>query len=399
MNETIEAPAPVLQPQQKPKTADWMSRASFFLGAVLFHLLLFLMLATFVIFKAPEVPHETTEFQAVKIAVPPPPPAPPAASGNAASSPVEPTITVTPPAAAPSAITTSASAFFNVAAVKVALPSLANLSPQMGSGLSGSGASGSHAGTGSVFGSEDNNGNGFTGYFYDLKQTPDYKDTGMDEEKEQKILKQFFKDGWNEDAWATQFLKSSKPLYANELMVPLRLSKEGPKAFGMEKVSQPGYWCIIYHLKVSAGHSGNYRLAGYGDDFLVARVNGQTVLDSGWFPPVTNFKREKIYAPNWLQHRNATHSEYGQTVVGLPFRLEVAESVTIDVLVGDANPQNGFGMCGYFLFLVQDGKDYDKDPKDNPLLPVLQVQPSPNLKREGDYPPFTSNPEDAILGS
>ncbi len=69
------------------------------------------------------------------------------------------------------------------------------------------------------------------------------------------------------------------------------------------------------------------------------------------------------------------------------------------MLLGDAEEPTGAGRCGYFLFLLQEGKEYQKDLKGNPILPVFQVQPQSNLKRDGDYPPFTSNPEDALLGS
>jgi len=376
----------------------WLTRFPYFVGAILLHLIIFLMLATWVIFKAPVV-HQDTVFQAVKIAPPPPPPpAPPATSGGEAANAMEPDVTVTPPPTPSAAITSNANAF-TMAAVKVAVPDLSSMAAPRGSGLSEAGATGSGLGAGSVFGSNNASGNGFSGLFYDLKQTPDHKSTDMDADKEQALLKKFFSSGWNEDDWTDKFLRSPKPLYANELMVPFILSKEGPKAYGLADVCQPGYWCAIYHLKVSPSKSGTYRVAGYGDDFLVVRVDGDVVLDSGWFAPVTNFKRDKIYPAAWLKQKSAGHPDYGQTVVGTPFHLDVGDSVTIDVFIGDADPGNGTGRCGYFLFLMQDGKDYPADTDGNPILPVLQVQPKPNLDRPGQRPPFTSNLEDALTGS
>jgi hypothetical protein len=131
----------------------------------------------------------------------------------------------------------------------------------------------------------------------------------------------------------------------------------------------------------------------------VVRVNGAIVLDSGWFPPVTDFKRVTIYPSTWLKRTSPGHPDYCQTVVGTPFHLDMGDSATIDVLIGDADPAGGKGRCGYFLFLLKNGKEYDKDAEGNPLLPVLQVQPNSNLDRPGDHPPFTSKPEDALLGS
>ena len=143
--------------------------------------------------------------------------------------------------------------------------------------------------------------------------------------------------------------------------------------------------------------SGNFRVAGYGDDFLIVRINGGVVLDSGWFPSITNFKRGKVYPSQWLAKHSPGRPDYAQTVVGTSFRTEPGESLTIDVLIGDANAQYGNGICGYFLFLLEDGKDYPNDAGGNPILPLLQIQANPDVHRTGKYPPFTSKAEDALL--
>jgi hypothetical protein len=376
----------------------WQSKLPYFLGAILLHLVVFIMVATWVVFKAPVVPTDNTAFQAVKIAPPPPPPpAPPQATGGEAQNALEPDLQVTPPPTVPSVVTVNNASSFNLASVHLPQPVLPSTAPAAGTGLAMTGASGSETGAGSVFGSDNNNGNGMTGYFYDLKQTPAHQSTGMNEEKEVATLKDFFAGGWNENDWTTRFLKSPTPLYANELMVPLESSLEGPKSFGLEKVCQPGYWVVIYHLKINGARSGNFRVAGYGDDFLVVRINDQVVLDSGWFPPVTNFRRGKIYPSQWLPKHSADRPDYAQTVVGSPFRVDPGESLSIDVFIGDANAEYGNGICGYFLFLLEDGKEYPSDPGGNPLLPLLQIQPNADVHRTGKYPPFSIKPEDALL--
>ncbi len=352
-----------------------------------------------VIFKAPPEPHDYATFGQMKIAIPPPPPVPPAMSGGGARNALEPDVVVTPPSAAVTAITSN-NMHFTVNAQTLPAPNLPSASIPQGTSLEETGSSGADYGTGSLFGSStDRGGNSFTGYFYDLKQTPARASTGMNQSKEQIALRKFFSEGWNEDDFARQFLKSPKPLFANELMVPLVPSRLGPKAYGLEDICQPGYWCAIYHLKVSVGQNGDFRVAGYGDDFLVVRVNGAVVLDSGWFGPVTDFKRKTIYPPKWLKHGSGGRPDYCQTVVGTPFHLDLADSVTIDVLIGDSDPAGGKGRCGYFLFLLKDGKDYGTDAQGVPLLPALQVRPDPQLERKGDVPPFTAKAEDSLLGS
>jgi len=377
--------------------SDWLSRIPFLVGAVLLHLIVFVLLATWVIFRPPVEHSDPATFGMVKIAPPPPPPpAPPQSLGGEAQSALEPSVTVTPPPTVPHIAMTQSPSTFALSASALPQPNLTSATRAVGTGLSSTGATGSGLGVGSVFGSDNNNGNGMTGYFYDLKQTPDHKPTNIDVESEKAVLKKFFAGGWNEDDWAEKFLKSPKPLYANEIFVPIISSEEGPKAYGLGKVCQMGYWAAIYHLKITCGRTGNFRVAGFGDDYLVVRVNGSVVLDSGYYPPVTSFKREKVYPAHWLKYK-AIHPDYGQTVVGSSFTMETGSEMTIDVLISDAFPANGSGKCGYFLFLLEEGKDYPKDAQNDSIFPLLQVQPDSKVTRTGDHPPFSVHPEEALL--
>jgi hypothetical protein len=377
----------------------WISRTPYAAAAVLLHLILFVLFATYVIFQTPVEPRDSASFGQVKVPIPPPP-TPPAPSGGEARTALDPDMVVVPTPAVESPITSQVATSFTVPPVKTPMPNLNSLALPKGTGLADAGATGSGVGAGSDFGSAGNTGGAsFAGYFYDLKQTPDHVATGMNSDKEQEVLKYFFAQGWNEGDWAKRFLRSTMQLFTNEIMVPLRFSEDGPKAFGMDGVCQPGHWCAVYHLTFNASQSGTFRVAGYGDDFLVVRVNSAIVLDSGWYPPVTDFKRETIYpSTTWLKNPSPNHPEYCQTVVGTPFHFNQGDSATIDVLIGDA-AANGKGRCGYFLFLLKDGQDYPKNSNGTPLLPVLQVQPNPNLERTGDVPPFTAKPEDALVGS
>jgi hypothetical protein len=376
-----------------------LSHAPYLIGAVFLHLVVFVLAATWVVFQEPRVPTDPATFERAKISPPPPPPpSPPQSLGGEAQSALEPDLHVTPPQALSSAVTSKNTEVFNLASDKVPQLILPSTAPAAGTGLSTTGATGDDLGAGSVFGSDNNNGNGFTGYFYDLKQTPDHQPTGMTATEERTLLKKFFAGGWDETEWATQFLKSPKPLYANELMIPFQSSILGPKSFGLGKVCQPGYWAAIYHAKITASRTGEFRVAGYGDDFLVVRIDGRVVLDSGYYPPVTDFKREKIYPSNWLSYHPAKRPDYGHTVVGSSFHMDTARSMTIDVFIGDADAPPKGGICGYFLFFLRDGKEYPIDAGGNPIFPLFQIQANPALQRTGTHVPFSVDKTDALLG-
>jgi hypothetical protein len=333
---------------------------------------------------------------------PPPPPAPPAPAGGGSQNPLEPQTVVTPPSNPPTIVHTVAPASFNVTASKVILPNLPDsFTVASGTSLGDSGATGSDLGSGNPFGVATSDQPSFSGTFYDLKQTPDHVSTKMDAKTMQDSLKAFFTAGWDEESFKKNYFSSRKSIFANEIMIPFQYSTGGPAAFGLQNECQPGYWVIVYHVKINPTRSGTFSLAGFGDDFLVAQVNGKIALDSGYYPPVTDFKQIKTYERGpWLDPANTNGNKtYGDAAVGDKFHINAGDELTIDVLIGDAIVHaGGKGRCGYFLYLLD--KDYTtKDAKGNFVLPLLQIHTDPNVKRDGEYPPFTCRPEDALINS
>lgn len=286
------------------------------------------------------------------------------------------------------------------------------------------GTDGSGSGTGDPFGSGTSSQLAFSGTFYDLKQTPNRKPTNMTWQGEFATLRDFFLHDWNEDTFKQNYLSSSKPIFTNEIMIPFRSSNTGPAAFGMQNRCKPGYWIVLYHVTINPTRSGDFRLAGYGDDYLVVRANGVNVLDSGWYPPASAHdlsiypapspaipcfdagssnlvKRRKVYPPgSWLSAgAHQFGKAYGQMVVGDLLHIDAGTNLTLDVLVSDAFAAGDIGRCGFFLFLLEDGKDYPQDADGNYVLPALQLHADPTAKRTGECPPFTCKPEDALVGN
>ena len=257
-----------------------LTRLGYFVAAVLLHLVLFVLLATYVIFNAPATPPDAS-FLKISIAKPPPPiPTPPAqAAGGMAANALEPDVTVTPPPVAPSIITSVASTF-SVSSVSVKLPNLASLSDHAsGTAVAGQGSSGSGAGNGSPFGSAIGSGSAlFQGYLYDLKQTVDRKPTGMVSDQYRTILLKMLTSGWDPSLLAP-FYRSPKPIYTSQILVPDMDANEGPKAFDAQGTVEPKLWVVWYKARLSPPTSGVYRFAGFADDELLVRVDGQNVLD------------------------------------------------------------------------------------------------------------------------
>jgi hypothetical protein len=367
-------------------------RSGYFIGAVLFHLVLFLMLATWIIFKAPVTQGDAASFLPVSVP-PPPPPAPPASSGGDTVSDLEPSVQVTPPPTVPTVVTTLGPSTFALKAVKVTLPNLpASLSsPPVGTGLSGHDAPGSGQGAGSPFGSSQSGGSPeLTGYLYDLKQTSDGQPTNMDPGGYHNKIREFVASNWDPGV-LRPYYKVTNPLNTSSIFIPIINAEDGPKAFGVEKEVQPNMYCVWYKVSAAPPQDGTYHFVGVGDDILVVRVNGRTVLD-GTLNGVTDELRNK-QSSMMMTNFNPTCEPDSHFWIGTPFHASAGESVDIDVLIGE---EPG-GKSAYFLYIMrdEDADSYQKQSNGSPLLPVFQLDSKP-IKPESEpmsWPPFAAPPQ------
>jgi len=362
-------------------------RSGYFLGAVLLHLIVFLLVATLVIWKAPPPP-PTDIFHGMAVKTPPPPPQP-QSSGAAANNPeFEPQTVVVPVVTPPSMITT-ANSTFSVDAAKVLNQTLSHLSDQtaQGTGLSSGSGGATGTGNGSLFGSFGGGSNNFEGTIYDLKIGPDHKGTGMNQDIYTRVLTDFVANGWNEAAFAPYY-KASKKLYTPAIWIPTTPSPDTAKEMGLDNELTPTLWVGWYKAKVMAPQSGKYHFVGFGDDILAVAVNGQLVLDgSVW--PVTHAAQHMPWPyDGWSRMCGWRGQNYGKLRVGDSFEVNTIEPVTIDVILGD---EPG-GFYGAFLLIVDDNKTYPVGPEGVPLYPIFQLGSEP-INRPGDQPPHSTVPE------
>jgi hypothetical protein len=384
---------------EKKKWRQQLERSGFLLCAILFHLILFLMVATLVIWKAPSPP-PTDVFHGVQVKVPPPPPPPlPSSSGAAANNPqFEPQSIVVPVVTPPSIITSQNSLSFNEEASKAMEHAMSHSSDQVaqGSGLFSNGSGTEGAGTGNGFGSFTGEGGELTGDFYDFKQTSDKQATDMDLDKYLTFLSKYVSQDWD-NSLLVPYYKSKKPLYTSAFAIYTRPSEEAPAAFGLQDEVQPGLWIVLYHAKVEAPEAGDYQLVGFADNVLVVKIKGETVFDGGW-DSVTHKtflgKSLPFAMPSYIPSAGGGSLPEGphdpHLKIGPTFHLDVAEPVDMDVLIGDCG-----GTCCFFLLIEKAGKTYETAPDGTPLLPFFQIgnRAAPTFSNDQEHPPYSTTPE------
>jgi hypothetical protein len=382
--------------QSKRAWQERLMRSGYLVGAILAHLIIFFMVATLVIWKAPDPP-PTDVFHAVPAKIIPPPPQPPS-SGAAADNPqFEPQPIVVPVVTPPSMITT-ANSVFKVDAPKVMDQALSHLSAEMaqGSGLSTGG--GGNSGTGTAFGSSTGASDQLTGYFYDLKQTSDKKSTGMNSGLWPSIMAKYIAQGWD-DSILEPYFKSKAPLYTDFFAISTRASEEAPKAFGLEKEVRPALWVVHYHASVVAPAEGDYRFVGFGDDLLDVKIKGTLVLDAGWISLSNKADLHQPLPNAWSKFYGGAQGPSsirgmgpadGLLKMGTIFHVDTAETVDMDVLIGDAG-----GECAFFLLIENVNNTYEKLPEGTPKLPYFQIGdgPAPTFTDKEESPPHTTKAE------
>jgi hypothetical protein len=299
----------------------------------------------------------------------------------------------------------------DVPTADVALPDLPDLPGATGSGpLSGAGlgsgpgnAAGIGAGAGSgkgpampVFGFRDAvPGGSLVGRFYDFKQlanakpNPDLARLGPGPLAE-KELSAFTQGAWNPRS-LERFYRAPASLYTTQIFIPNITADEAPRAYGVEKTVQGRAWVAHYRGRISPPVSGEYRFVGGSDDFLVVRIDGRIVLDGGLFA-VSTFKTDRPRSPAYPYEfaapgNNLQKSRRGGFVVGNVMNLRAGLYYNIDILLGE-------GLGGHFyahLMVEKTGETYGKDPRGNPILPLLRLVDAADPERGPATPPFQGN--------
>jgi hypothetical protein len=270
-----------------------------------------------------------------------------------------------------------------------AMPKMDDFTPGQMAGVGGvgvgamiggiAGASGGTAGAGlTLFGFRDAKGGGLAGTFYDLKQTKGRRPTGMTPEKYSEEILKFTEGGWNESAFS-QFFKSPKQLYAQQILLPHMDASEGPKAFDLADKVQPKMWIVHYKATLIPPDSGRYRFVGKGDDVMIVRFDGNVVLDYGQ-PDAGKLSSWKSSSKP-IMYPNV--GAIGM-MPGTWFEVSVVRKYPIEILIGE-RPGGAFYAD---LLIEQQGASYKK-VSGNPILPLFRTSAANPLKNDPQtMPPF-----------
>lgn len=222
---------------------------------------------------------------------------------------------------------------------------------------------------------------GLTGYLYDLKQTRTGDKTNA---KYRETLTAFAQSEWNEKI-LRDFFKSKKPLYTTQIFIPSIPADEAPKAFQARDV-EPRNIVILYTGKATFPATGEFRLVGFGDDFLLVRINGRVVLDGSLRPIFPELQSgEDLGTAYTTPIRTALKA-------GPWFHAEKGQTVPVEILLGE-EPGGHFAA---FLLFQQQGVTYRmrSDAPELPALPVLQfVSTQIPAHEAGPGSPDVSEPE------
>ena len=250
-------------------------------------------------------------------------------------------------------------------------------------GMTTSGGSGAGGAAVPFFGFREAKGGGaLVGKFYDLKQLKNGTPSKLDEQNGYPgELSKFVNSGWNA-ANLEKYFVGPNPLYTTQIFIPKMNADQGPLAFGLGGRVQPKMWTVHYKGNVVPTESGTFRFVGFADDVMVVRFNGRVVLDCGSTNP-SGHGPQSFYATAGVQ-LDPKMGWYKGLGRGEPFQVTGGESYPMEVLIGEW-PGGDFKA---WLMIEKDGVQYEKDAKNNPILPIFKLSDSTVAHPASEAPAF-----------
>ena len=267
-------------------------------------------------------------------------------------------------------------------------------------GLATTGGKASLGGPISFFGMRGKNDNVLHAKFYDLKQTKDKKPYPMEVGNFFGTITKFIKDNNWSLSTLSKYYCAPAPLFAPRLYVPLGLSVEAPKAFGVEKEATPGFWLVHYKGRFRALKKGTFRFVGAADNVLVVRLNKKNVLASAHTIGNSLDPSANSNPPEKLGSACGGYRFKGQSWqldAGKWFDVSNGQTFDIEILIGDDQG----GSFAAYLFYEEKGAIYPKRPDGSAFVyPVFELDgsPMPPVTFNNSNPPIHATSEKVFEG-
>jgi len=220
----------------------------------------------------------------------------------------------------------------------------------------------------SDFGSAEFNDAALIGILYDFKQTQQREKVPMNAKRYYALIEDFINSGYDE-SMLNKYFRATRALYTTQIFIPHRSAKEGPKAFGVEKIVKPSYWLMHYKGQVLPPEPGEYEFVATADGFIALAVNGKTLLVKH---NTNNDKYIKQFGGKMGPRGVNSDLRYS-----MPFTSDGKTPLDLDVLLAEAG-----GEFNAFLYVVRKG-----DEAEGPLT-VFQL--APGEIPSGKTPPYAT---------
>ncbi len=218
-----------------------------------------------------------------------------------------------------------------------------------------------------IFGSGQTIGNDLVGTFYDFKRDRSGRDIPMSDFQFVDELTKFTRGGWRTSKIA-RFYRSPKKLYATSIMMPQVRSSVAPAAF--DEADTVGYaWMVHYKGQLVYPEDITFRFWGHGDDVMVVRVDGETVLNACW--PDDN-RGTPLIGGTWVSSSADSRRYYlgnNLAVVGDWITLKAGEPQNMEVIIGEVP---GGAFCSMLVVEVE-GVEYERNRQGAPILPMFKT--------------------------
>ena len=223
---------------------------------------------------------------------------------------------------------------------------------------------------GNTFGQREESDFLLRGYYYDFKRTSDGNMTALRGRRHFPVIREYIESGFDQSV-LDEYFRVPDPLFTSFIFHPRRNSTLALEAYEAEEHGvAPGTWAVHYTGRFSPPETGRYRFITKAEAGMVVIVDREVVSQNGFGSDhqITSWRPSERY--NFGLPGNSAS-------VGDWLDLRAGRDYDIEIFLGDGQVGNYQAM----LLVEQDGVEYERDSRGNPILPIFAMVPM-----EGDPP-------------